>query len=164
MRNYKESDYAINKYSEGIVYKFADGSKKIICLADYLTANPDKTAEDFAILKAYSDELYHDQVILEHRTSRLDVTMNGLEETEHLATVSLETELIHKTDGQAIMKAAKQLLHSGKLTEIQRRRFILHYYQGLSIRHIAAKENVDFRAVWESLYWSTKKLKKFYSE
>ena len=46
MKNYKDSDYALNKYSEGIVYKFADRIVEIT-LSAYLTENPDKTAEDF---------------------------------------------------------------------------------------------------------------------
>jgi len=25
LKNYRESDYALNKYSQGIIYKFADG-------------------------------------------------------------------------------------------------------------------------------------------
>lgn len=164
MRNFNESDYALNKYSEGIVYKFADGKTQTIWLEDYLSANPGKSAEDFAKIKALSDELYHEQVIVEHRTGRLDVTINGLEETEQLATVSIDTELIHKADTGKALKAAKLLLNSGKLTEIQRRRFILHFFKGLSIRQIAEIDQVDFRAVWESLHWATKKLKKLYRE
>lgn len=164
MRNFNESDYALNKYSEGIVYKFADGKTQTIWLEDYLSANPGKSAEDFAKIKALSDELYHEQVIVEHRTGRLDVTINGLEETEQLATVSIDTELIHKADTGKALKAAKLLLNSGKLTEVQRRRFMLHFFKGLSIRQIAELEQVDFRAVWESLHWATKKLKKFYCE
>lgn len=35
MKNYKDSDYALNKYSENIVYKFADGVKEIT-LEDYI--------------------------------------------------------------------------------------------------------------------------------
>lgn len=164
MRNFNESDYALNKYSEGIVYKFADGKTQTIWLEDYLSANPGKSAEDFAKIKALSDELYHEQVIVEHRTGRLDVTINGLEETEQLATVSIDTELIHKADTGKALKAAKLFLNSGKLTEVRRRRFILHCFKGLSIRQIAELEQVDFRAVWESLHWATKKLKKFYCE
>lgn len=60
MRNYKESDYALNKFSEGIVYKFADGIVEIT-LEDYLQDNPDKSKDDFDKLKAISDEIYHEQ-------------------------------------------------------------------------------------------------------
>ena len=44
MKNYKDSDYALNKYSQGIVYKFADGIVEIT-LEDYLRDNPDKTEQ-----------------------------------------------------------------------------------------------------------------------
>lgn len=163
MRNYQDSDYAVNKYSPNIVYRFADGTVEVT-LTDYLQSNPDKTEQDFAELKALSDEIYHKQVVDENRTGRLNVTINGLEETEQLATLSLEAELIHKADGQTAMKAAKQLLSSGKLTEIQRRRFILHYFQGVSTRKIARMEEVTHQSVCDSLQWSTKKLKKFLVE
>ena len=49
MRNYKDSDYALNRYSQGIVYKFSDGIVEIT-LEDYLRDNPNKTEEDFAEL------------------------------------------------------------------------------------------------------------------
>lgn len=150
MKNYKDSDYALNKFSVGIVYKFADRIVEIT-LKDYLTENPGKTEQDFLDLKALSDEIYHQQVTHEHRTSRLDVSINGLEETEQLSTPPPETALIHKTEENKAMKAARQLLDSGQLTETQRRRFIQHFIQGLSIRQIAAVDQVDYRAVWDSL-------------
>lgn len=163
MKKYKNSDYALNKFSQGIVYKFADRIVEITLL-DYLAENPSKTEQDFLKLKDLSDEIYHQQDVTENRTSRLNVSINGLEETEQLATVSLDTELIHKSDAKKAMKAAKKLLESGLLTEVQRRRFLLHFYQGLSIRQIAKRESVRQRAVWDSLQWSAKKLKKFFDE
>lgn len=57
MRNFQESDYAINKLSPNIVYRFADG-KVEITLEDYLKSNPQKNEQDFAELKALSDEIY----------------------------------------------------------------------------------------------------------
>jgi DNA-directed RNA polymerase specialized sigma24 family protein len=163
MKNYKDSDYALNKFSKGIVYRFADRIVEIT-LDDYLTENPGKTEQDFMELKALSDEIYHQQVVDENRTSRLDVSMNGLEETEALATLSLDTEVIHKSDSKKAMAAAKQLLDSGQLTAIQRRRFIQHFFQGLSTRRIAQMESVRQQSVWDSLYWASKKLKNFFSE
>ncbi|MCH1948188.1 RNA polymerase subunit sigma-24 [Enterocloster sp. OA13] len=163
MRNYQESDYALNKYSEGIVYKFADGIVEVT-LADYLRDNPDKTAEDFAKLKALSDELYHEQDLDETAYGKRARKLDWLAESEEYATPSVDITLIHNSDKGQALKAAKRLLESGKLTEVQRRRFLLHYFKGLSIRQIAGLEQVDYRAVWESLHWSTKKLKKFYEE
>lgn len=121
MKNYKDSDYALNKFSEGIVYRFADRIVEIT-LEDYLVENPGKTAQDFLELKALSDEIYHQQVTHENRTSRLDVSINGLEETEQLSVPALDLDLIHKSDTRKAKEAAKRLLDSGELTEIQRRR------------------------------------------
>ncbi len=163
MKNYKDSDYALNKFSEGIVYRFADRIVEIT-VEDYLAENPGKTAQDFLELKALSDEIYHEQVIHENRTSRLDVSISGMEETEQLAAPPLDLDLIHKSDTAKAMQAAKRLLDSGELTEIQQRRFILHYFRGLSTRQIAEKEAVHQRAVWDSLQWASKKLKKFFYE
>lgn len=161
LRNYKDSDYALNKYSEGIVYKFTDVTIEVT-LKDYLRDNPDKTEADFMELKTLSDEIYYQQDRQEQRTSRLNVSINGLEETEKVATPSVDTLLLQKEEEENVLEAAYQLLHSGKLTPIQKRRFIQHYFQGLSIREIARREGVHQRAVWDSLRWAEKKLKKFY--
>lgn len=95
-------------------------------MEDYLAKNPGKTAEDFLKLKALSVEIYHQQVINENRTSRLDVSMNGLEERSEFATVSLDATLIHTSDTHNAIKGANRLLDSGDLTEVQRRRFVLY--------------------------------------
>ncbi len=58
MKNYKDSDYGLNKFSEGIVYHFADCIVEIT-LGDYLAENPGKMTQDFLELKALSDEIYH---------------------------------------------------------------------------------------------------------
>ena len=112
MKNYKDSDYALNKFSEGIVYRFEDRIIEIT-LEDYLAENPDRTTQNFLELKALSDEIYHQQVTHEHRTSRLDMSINGLEETQQLATPSLDLDLMHKSDIPKAMEAAKRLLDSG---------------------------------------------------
>ena len=164
MKNYQESDYALNKYSPNIVYCFADGRRAEITLEDYLRSNPGKTAEDFAEIKALSDEIYHEQVTDTNRTSRLDVTISDWEDSKQLATAPIDVELIQKGDEKKAMDAAERLLDSGKLTKVQRRRFILHFFKGLSTRQIAKLESVKQQSVWESLHWSSKKLKKLFLE
>lgn len=163
MKNYKDSDYALNKYSQGIVYKFADGIIEVT-MEDYLRTNPGKTEQDFQELKALSDEIYHRQAVVTNRTSRLNVTINGMEETEQLATASLDTELIYKNDAGQAMRAAKKLLDSGELTETQKRRFVIHFFKGMSTRQIAAGENVSHVAIHKSIMLAKKKLKKFFEK
>ena len=60
MQNYRKSDYAINKNSPNIVYRFHNEIIEIT-LEDYLKENPDKTEHDFAELKALSDQIYYEQ-------------------------------------------------------------------------------------------------------
>ena len=91
MRDYRKSDYAINKYSPNIVYRFHDEIVEV-SLEDYLKENPDKTAQDFTKLKALSDEIYYEQDRAESAQTRKDVSIHGLEETEHCATRALDEE------------------------------------------------------------------------
>lgn len=163
MRNYKDSDYALNKYSEGIVYKFADGVQEIT-LADYLRDNPGKTAADFARLKALSDEIYHEQDLEDTRYGKRAKTLESVENSEQYASASPDMDLIHKIDMGQAAKAAGKLLNSGDLTDVQKRRFILHFYRGLSYRQIAAREGVFFTSVAESVHAASDKLKKYFEK
>lgn len=90
--------------------------------------------------------------------------MNNLEETEQLSVPAIDGELIQMEEKHKVLEAAERLLHSGKLTEIQCRRFYMYFIKGLSTRRIAEIEGVHQRAVWDSLQWAEKKLKKFYLE
>lgn len=163
MRKYQDSDYAVNKYSPNIVYRFADGAVEVT-LEDYLRDNPDKTEQDFAELKVLSDEIYYEQDREDTRYGKRKRSIDGLEETERFATVSLDVELMHKSDEINAMKAAKQLLDSGELTEVQQRRFIHHFINGLSYRQIAHQEGVFFTSVAESVNAAVRKLQKFYKK
>jgi len=150
LRNYKDSDYALNRYSQGIVYKFADSIVEVT-QEDYLHDNPNKTEADFAELKALSDEIYYKQDIQEYRTSRLDVSMSGIEETIIARVSAIDVELIRKDEEEKALDAAMKLLHSRKLTSIQQRRFLLYFFKWLSTRQIAELEGVHQGAVWDSL-------------
>ena len=162
MRNYKDSDYALNRYSQGIVYKFADGIVEIT-LEDYLRDNPDKTEEDFAELKARSDEIYYQQDRQEYRVSHRNVSISGMEDSVIASALSVDAELIQKAEEKKALETAIRLLESGKLTDVQKRRFYLHFFQGLSTRQIAKLEGINQKTAWESLMWAEKKLKKIYN-
>ena len=163
MRKYQDSDYAVNKFSPNIVYHFADGIVEVT-LQDYLRDNPGKTEQDFAELKALSDEIYYIQDRDDTRYGKRKNTLGGIEESERFAACSPDLELIENNDEQNAIAAATQLLDSGDLTEIQRRRFILHFFQGLSYRQIADQENVHFTSVQESIEAANAKLKKYFEK
>ena len=178
MRDYRKSDYAINKYSPNIVYRFHDEIVEV-SLEDYLKENPDKTAQDFTKLKALSDEIYYEQDRAESAQTRKDVSIHGLEEMDCCSTRPLEEELEElaaevqnrrpaavgaDTDRRYARIALERLFAAGVLTEVQKRRFRLHVFRGLSTRQIGRLERTSHQAVVKSLNLAIGKLKKFFVE
>ena len=163
LKNYKNSDYALNKFSEGIVYKFSDGIVEVT-LADYLRDNPEKTEADFAKLKALSDAIYYKQDREDSAKTRRNISLYGIEETEQCSTLPLEDEWIETNDLRYAGQAVQGLLESGILTEVQQRRFVLHIFKGLSCRQIAQMEKVSHKNVAKSVNLAIQKLKKLFEE
>ena len=158
MKNYRESDYAANKYSHGIVYRFNDATIEIT-LEDYLRENPDRTEADFMELKAISDEIYLKQVRLETAQGNKLVSIDGLEETDSCATPPLDEVYCEDEEREQVMLAVSKLFSEGRLTEKQKQRFILHFFYGWSLRAIAKEEGVFFTSVAECIQAASEKLK-----
>lgn len=161
MKNYRKSDYALNKYSRGIVYKFTDEIVEVT-LEDYLRENPGKTEADFLELKALSDEMYLNQDRLDYTQTRKNLSIHGMEENEACATRPLDEEYAENEEKKRVMQAADKLFREGKLTEKQKRRFTQHFFRGLSLRQIADMESVHFTSVDESLKRAADKLKQYF--
>ena len=163
MKNYQSSDYAANKYAEGIVYRFANQTVEVT-LEDYIRENPGKTEADFAKLKALSDGMYLDQVRGDNAHGKKTVSVYHLQNAELVP--SPEDTVIEQPERAAKekrrRKTAKQALDT--LTEVQRRRYLLHVADGLITREIAAREGVSHVAVVYSLEWAEKKIKKFLAD
>ncbi len=160
MKNYWASDYALNRKSAGIVYQFADGLAEIT-LEDYIRENPDKTEADFLALKEISDQIYQEQFSRIKAQTRRELPLYDCAE---VSTPSAEEELESKAsirELEVIRARMEEVLSGGILTEIQRRRFELYCFKGLSTRQIARKEGVSQCAVWESLQACGKKFEKF---
>lgn len=163
MKNFTNTDYALNKFSDGIVYKFGDKIVEVT-LDDYLAENPGKTAADFAVLKKTSDEIYLEQARKENAQTKKNISLGALSERETLIN-SPEDRMIagidedeRKTEHRQQQEIAKLALD--KLTETQRRRYLLHHVKGLSTREIADLEGVSQRSVMDSIEWAEKKIKK----
>lgn len=161
MKSYRESDYALNKYSPNIVYKFSDKTVEVT-EEDYLKQNPNKTVEDFAKLKALSDENYHESDLVDTKYRRKKLSIHSLEEGAGLGVDSFVDKLYEDEEKHKALLAAKELLDNGKLTKVQKRRFILHYFQNLSTRKIAAMEGVSHIAVFKSITLANEKLKNIF--
>ena len=164
MKNYKDSDYAANKNASGIVYRFANETVEIT-LEDYLRENPGKTAAHFAALKALSDSDYLERDRSEYRQTWKNIAIEGMEEVLESPEPTPEDEVIAFLEQGAEQaqkkKTAKQAL--GKLTDVQRRRYVMHHAEGLTTRQIAAIEGAKQQSVSESILSADKKIKKFLS-
>ena len=162
MKDYKDGDYAVNKYAAGIVYSFADQTVEIT-LEDYLRENPGKTENDFIELKTLSDSIYLEQDRKEYRETWKNISLHGLDETEVCAVPSPENELIDQFEQAAKQKRQRDLAKQamGTLTEVQRRRYLLYHVNGLTMREIADIEGTKHQSVVECLQAAEKKIKYF---
>ena len=163
MKNYRKSDYALNKFSEGIVYQFSDGTLEI-SMTDYLRDNPDKTEADFLELKAISDEIYLEQVRIETAQGNKAVSMTGLEETIVHPAPSLDDSYIKADEQRRVKLAVDKLFLCGKLTPKQKDRFVRHFFAGTSLRKIACDEGVHFTSVDECIRRAVDKLRTYFKE
>jgi hypothetical protein len=161
MKNYTKSDYAINKFSKGIVYRFADCTVEVT-LTDYLAENPDKTLADFIELKELSDKLYLEQARADNRQTKKNVAYTEAVELTYTGSLSPEALLIDGTEKSERHSNRIKLgkLALSRLTEVQRRRYLLHVVKGLTTRQIAVLEGVSHVAVVYSIELAEKKIEK----
>jgi len=167
MRHYTNSDYALNKYSKGIVYRSVDGIIEIT-LEEYLQDNPCKTMTDFYELKEISDSIYLTQVKNENAQTRKDTPLDYVDEALLCLELSPEEIFIAELDAidadnryQAQLTIANQALD--KLTAIQCKRYLLHIVDELTTREIAALEGVAQQVVNKSILAAKKKIKNFFA-
>ena len=166
MKNYRESDYAINKYNVGIAYRFADGTSVTVTLEDYNAQNYGEAVPDFNTLKAESDRIYEDQVTAENAQTKKNIPFDEAIEISFASVPSPEEMLIAKIDAREEAKARRLRLQTAKraldtLTDIQRRRYLLYHVKGLNLRQIAEKERVLHSKIQKSIDAAEKTIRKF---
>jgi RNA polymerase sigma factor (sigma-70 family) len=167
MKNYEDSDYALNKFSNGIVYRFADEIVEVT-LADYLAENPHKTEADFLELKELSDNIYLDQAQAENAQTKRNTPFDELDETMLCYAPSPEDLFIGAIDDQEEAEFHAQRLDAMRcalntLTDAQRRRYLLYHAAGITTREIADREGVEQRTVMDSLELADKKITKYFT-
>lgn len=164
MKNYQQSDYALNKHSSGIVYRSGDKLLTVTVEA-YIAENPEKTEDDFQRLKAFSDADYLEHDRSEYRQTWKNISLDVVQDTVRCAAPSPEAVLLDTPEEanqkQAYIALAKKAWD--KLTDIQRRRYYLHHIKGLSTWQIAKREGISQRSVMECLEAANKKIKKVLS-
>jgi hypothetical protein len=149
------------------VYRFADGSRLTVTLAAYLAENPSKTEADFQALKKLSDGMYLAQARAENAQIKKNTPFEELEETALCHSPSAEDDLIREMDAEDEAEGRRQRLEKvrlalDKLTDVQRRRYLLHHDKGLSTWRIAELEGVNQSKIVNSLALAEKKSKKFW--
>jgi hypothetical protein len=165
VKNFADSDYALNKYSEGIVYRFVDGTKFTCTLSAYLAENPGKTEDDFQALKKLSDSVYLDQVTDENAQTKKNIPLNELSvsmrytpspEDLHIGVIEAREESERHVRRTELSRRALALL-----TEKQHRRYLLHHVDGKTLRCIADIEGVGFTKIQKSIEAAEQKIRKF---
>lgn len=170
VKNYQDSDYALNKFSKGVVYRFATSISELT-LEAFLASDPDLAEEDFYRWKTWSDADYLTQVNTENTQTYKNVPFDALEGSALCSVPSPEATLIDVRDAREAERETelrrKRLTVANraldKLTDVQRRRYLLHAVEGLTTREIAEKDGVSHVAIVYSLEFAKKKIKKFLS-
>ena len=160
MKNFDKSDYALNKFSEGIVYKFSNEIREIT-KEQYLRENPNKTEEDFLKLKEISDDIFLDEIRYETAQGRKLVPTEDLENDSSFAVTPVDEQYIQKENNEQDKQKLDKLFRIAKLTEKQKNRLYLHCADGKKFREIAAMEGVHWTSVEECVNSALKKLKKY---
>lgn len=157
---YKKTNYKLNKNNEGIVYKYANGKTAVLTYEIIHETDPTFTEEKFQKLKELSDEMYHEEAKSDWMYNKyIKASTDDDIDLEVMPTKSLEDDYFDRMDNSEKMKTISAVLRD-KLTEPQRRRFLMHTIKKMTEREIAELEGVDRRAVHDSINSARKKLQK----
>lgn len=154
----KNSIYSINKkYSDAIVYPFANGEEVRITREDF------PIEEEFLAFKAWSDENYRKTDNYEDNTAKKTVSIDDVSESA-LAVPGIDV-VIKRQHKQAEerRKASDMVVQlKDKLTETQFRRLWKYEVEGLTIDEIGGQEGVDHQRISKSILAAKKKIKKIF--
>lgn len=84
-----------------------------------------------------------------------ELTESSLYDRAAALPESVEEAVLKKLQYEALYQAIREL------PEVQQRRLMLYYFQGLTYAQIAEMEGCKYQTVQESIYAALKKLKKF---
>lgn len=161
MAGYQKSDYALNKYGKGIVYRFADGTFELTEQAyiEWKTGKPvtpeeiqsgqyEFWQEEFARFKALSDEEFLRQAQGDNREAKRCTSWESMTNTFSDPEASLEEAYERKIEYIEKWTRIEQAMKN--LSEKQRRRAKLYFIYGLKTREIASQERVSQNAIWKN--------------
>lgn len=177
------NQYVANKYTEDIVYhynndevdRYRKTERGVLLIhkdkkgrvTERLLKEREFPLSEFDKMKALSDEDYRERNKGDVREHRNTVSMTNLEETQMCSTVqSSEDEYIadyesdEDEDDFRTMENAEAIMNAC-LTDTQKRRFFLHYFEDQSYRTIAEQEGVYWTAIRKSIDASKVKIEKY---
>ncbi|MCL1883944.1 MAG: hypothetical protein FWF81_09375 [Defluviitaleaceae bacterium] len=161
------TDHTRNAKTDSIVYQDAFGNVIEVTLEQFLTDDPANTPAKFLEFKAFSDGIFAVEDKDARIRSKKEIPLYEWADT--FASESLEAQLVERTEHEAHQaylrrrKELRTLLPEAMevLSEIQRRRLIMHKVEGLTTREIATREGVAQPTVVNSILGAEKKIKKF---
>ena len=162
-KNYNKSDYALNKFSEALVYSGAEGAYEL-SKAAFLASDPALTEADYDFWKQYSDNDYLEVARCDTFEGKHTVPLDEIADAALISTETTEDavlENIEPTPNPYTIENAIHILDSC-LTEIQKSRYLKYYRDGRTIRDIADEEGVHFTSVCECINAANKKIQKIF--
>lgn len=160
MKDYKKSNYAINKVRKGIVYRNADGSTLEITFEKITVENPEFTKEDFEKLKELSDELYHEEFKADDLEAHFVQSIFDENDERCKRTLpSAEDEYLEQVERSEYEERLQNEIDR-VLTSVQKRRLYMKYFRNMSAVEIAKIEGSSFSAVSKSIRLAKEKIKK----
>jgi hypothetical protein len=175
MKNFKQSDYALNKMNpKSIVFRFGDGSTQFFTREKL----KDMSDKQFNKLKSDSDEIWHKIDLSDNYEGKHTAHCEKDEDVEVLtkhhapSPEDIFIEGIERAEEETRRKKQIQLANAAlaTLTETQRRRYLLHIIDGFAVKDIVKIERRNYpdlyatlthQSVTDSLKGAEKKIKKF---
>ena len=109
-----------------------------------------------ALTETFRKEAHAQQMRDLRHISKEGYTEGATEELVFDSAESLEDMVIRQMELETLQKAMQSL------TDAQKERLHLYFFEGLSTREIAQKQQTNQNAVWKSIQSSVKKLKNFF--
>ena len=158
MKNYNQSDYALNvNHSDEIRYRSATG--KIISL----TEKDFVSEEEFRKWKDFSDENYHIDQNAVNADSYWTTCIDFIEETDIQAEEAHDVISEREEDAELLAREVRKILKEC-LTETQLRRLIQSVVYGMTQEQIAQLEGNRQQSVNEGILTAKKKVKKYFEK
>lgn len=134
MGNYANSEYVKNKHSKDIVYLTVTGVVKVN-VKDFLEENVNLTTDKFNEIKQISDSIYQNIDKSDNNYFKHKVSLDDLNDC-------VLFRLSERVDNESTSDIFSICLNTNFLTDVEKRRLMLYFFNELNYEKIANLENV----------------------